>query len=264
MDKSSIGIRISDKQDYNLYANRAMLDIFGYKDAAEVQANPPYNFYTPEYHADFLVRHEKFLRGEPMPKQIEADIVRKDGTVRNLQISMTDVFWDGKQQYQTLYNDITERKQAEYALKLSEQNFRNSLEHSLIGIRIVDSTWHTLYANQAFLNMFGYANSAEADASSPEKIYTPEETGAFWNARKNVCAVSHYRIRWRSILAVKTGLSGVSRLPAEKYYGMASPNTRFFTMISPNVFRLKLLEKLRKRISVIPSKVYPGYSHRGC
>ncbi|MGB8829876.1 MAG: PAS domain S-box protein, partial [Dehalococcoidales bacterium] len=98
-----------------------------------------------------------------------------DGTVRNLQISMTDVFWDGKQQYQTLYNDITERKQAEYALKLSEQNFRNSLEHSLIGIRIVDSTWHTLYANQAFLNMFGYANSAEADASTPEKIYTPEE-----------------------------------------------------------------------------------------
>ena len=157
------------------YANQAMLDIFGYKDLAEIQANPPQNFYTPEYYAGFVIRHQKFLRGEPMPKQIEADIVRKDGTVRNLQISMMEIFWDGKQQYQTLYNDITERKQAEAALKTSEQNFRNSLEHSLIGIRIVDSAWHTLYANQAFLNMFGYANSAEADASTPEKIYTPEE-----------------------------------------------------------------------------------------
>ena len=183
LDKSFIGIRISDKQDNNLYANQAMLDIFGYKDLAEIQANPPQNFYTPEYYAGFLIRHEKFLRGEPMPKQIEADIVRKDGTVRNLQISMMEIFWDGKQQYQTLYNDITERKQAEAALKTSEQNFRNSLEHSLIGIRIVDSAWHTLYANQAFLNMFGYANSAEADASTPEKIYTAGRISALSGTR---------------------------------------------------------------------------------
>jgi signal transduction histidine kinase len=50
-----------------------------------------------------------------MPKQIDIDIVRKDGNVRNLNVSMMDVYWDGKQQYQTLYNDITENK------KMSEQ-----------------------------------------------------------------------------------------------------------------------------------------------
>jgi PAS domain S-box-containing protein len=179
MDKSSIGIRISDNNDKNLYSNQALLDIFGYKNLAEIQANPPQNFYTPECYADFLARHEQFLRGEIMPKQIESDIKRKDGTVRNLQVSMMDVFWDGKKQNQTLYNDITERKQAEKALKLSEQNFRNSLEHSLIGIRIIDSGWHTLYANQAFLAMFGYENIGEADASTPAKIYAPEEYRRF-------------------------------------------------------------------------------------
>jgi PAS domain S-box-containing protein len=173
MDKSSIGIRISDNNDDNLYANQALLDIFGYKNFAEIQANPPQNFYTPECYADFLVRHEEFLRGEPMPKQIESDIKRKDGTIRNLQVSMMDVFWDGKKQHQTLYNDITGRKQAEEALKLSEQNFRNTLDSSTMGIFIGDSGM-VLYVNQAFLEMFGYDNIDEVKATRPVELYSPE------------------------------------------------------------------------------------------
>jgi len=57
-----------------------------------------------------------------MPKHVEVDIIRKDGAMRNLEISMREVFWDGKEQNQTLYHDITERKQVEYAL-----NFQNRI-----------------------------------------------------------------------------------------------------------------------------------------
>jgi len=184
MDKSSIGIRISDNNDDNLYANQALLDTFGYKNFAEIQDNPPQNFYTPEYYAGFLVRHEKFLRGEPMPKQIESDIKRKDGTIRNLQVSMMDVFWDGKKQHQTLYNDITERKRAEEALKLSEQNFRNTLDSSTMGIFIGDTgnvldTQRVLYVNHAFLEMFGYNNIGEVKVKGPLEFYTPESHNGY-------------------------------------------------------------------------------------
>jgi PAS domain S-box-containing protein len=173
LDQSMNGVRISDNADHTSYVNKSFLDIFGYKNIQEVISSPPQERYTPEAHADWVVRHEKLLRGEPMPKHVEVDIIRKDGAMRNLEISMREVFWDGKEQNQTLYHDITERKQVEYALKLSEQNFRNSMDNSIIGIRISDQNDHTSYANKALLEIFGYQNIDEVKKSPPQEHYSP-------------------------------------------------------------------------------------------
>ena len=70
--------------------------------------------------------------------------------------------------------DITEQKKAEEALKASEQNFRNSLDSSFIGINIVDKEVRILYANQALLDIFGYKNIDELKATPPQEYYTPE------------------------------------------------------------------------------------------
>ena len=82
MDKSSIGIRIGGETEETFYVNKAMLDIFGYKNLDEIQKKPPHEYYSSESQASYMVRHEKFLRGEPMPRQVDIDIIRKDGTTR--------------------------------------------------------------------------------------------------------------------------------------------------------------------------------------
>ncbi len=82
------------------------------------------------------------MRGESLPDSMEIDIVRKDGDIRHLQVLRREVIWDGKPQNQVLYNDITDRKRLEEALKVSEQNFRNSLDNSFIGTYIVDTRTH--------------------------------------------------------------------------------------------------------------------------
>jgi len=69
LDQSMNGIRISDNTDHTSYVNKAILEIFGYKNIQEVMSTPPQEYYTPEAHADWVVRHEKLLRGEPMPKR---------------------------------------------------------------------------------------------------------------------------------------------------------------------------------------------------
>ena len=174
MDSSAIGIRISDNKDCTSYVNKAFLDIFGYKDIEEVRSCPPQEHYSPEAHAGWLLRHEKLLRGEPMPKQVDIAIIHEDGAIRHLDVSMKEVLWNGKLQNQTLYNDITEQKQAELALKLSEQNFRNSMDSSAIGIRISDIKDHTSYVNKALLDIFGYKDIDEVRSSPPQEHYSPE------------------------------------------------------------------------------------------
>jgi PAS domain S-box-containing protein len=175
LDKLPVGCRITDIDDNTIYLNQAFLNIFGYANAEEVKTKPPLkDFYTPYSYADYLLRKEKFIRGEPRHDPVDVDIKRQDGSLRHLQLFHSELIWNGKQEFQTVYNDVTERKQAEEALKQSEQNFRNSLDTSLLGIRIVDADGRILYLNQTFLEIFGYKDVEEAKINPPQNYYTAE------------------------------------------------------------------------------------------
>ena len=149
LDSSSMGIRISDNQENNLYVNQAMLNIFGYRNIDEIKGDPPSNHYAPKDYAEWILRHEKFLRGEPMPKHIEAEIKDKNGIIKNLDISMTEVFWDGRIQFETIYNDVTERKQAEAKLERAAKEWRTTFDSISDLIMIHDNDHRIIRANKA-------------------------------------------------------------------------------------------------------------------
>ena len=179
MDSSLMGIRIMGDADNTFYANQALLDMFGYENIEDLRASPPQEHYTAESYAGFVQRKEQFARGESLPDQLEFDIIRKDGAIRHIQLSSKKVLWNDKLQHQFIYHDITDRKNSEQALQASEQNFRNSLDGSSMGIRITGDSEHILYANQALLDMFGYENIEELRASPPQEHYAPESYAGF-------------------------------------------------------------------------------------
>jgi PAS domain S-box-containing protein len=65
-------------------------------------------------------------------------------------------------------------KDVENALRRSEENFRNSMETSPLGIRIVTAEGELLYGNQAMLDIYGYSSFEELRAAPAKQRYTPE------------------------------------------------------------------------------------------
>jgi len=78
-------------------------------------------------------------------------------------------------EYVNLYGlDVTERKQAESALRESEKNFRNSLDNSPMGISIVDTLGEIIHTNQAHLDIWGYSSLEELKSIPPEARYATQ------------------------------------------------------------------------------------------
>ncbi|MDP3098094.1 MAG: PAS domain S-box protein [Syntrophales bacterium] len=127
LDESPLGIRTVSKEGATLYTNRATLDIFGYDSIKEWQTTHAVKRYTEQSYAEFKVRREKRRLGEDDSSEYGIDIVRKDGEVRHLQVWRKRVLWNGKEHYQVIYRDITDRKRAEEELQQTLESLRKAV-----------------------------------------------------------------------------------------------------------------------------------------
>jgi PAS domain S-box-containing protein len=127
LDDSPLGVRISTIEGETIYANRAILDMYGYDSLEELKKIQLKDRYTPQSFAEFQIRKEKRLKGELGPSEYEINIVRKDGEIRHLYVFRKEIFWNGKKQSQVIYQDITLRRQAEEKLSATLENLRRSI-----------------------------------------------------------------------------------------------------------------------------------------
>ena len=161
LDTSPLGIRIVTAGGELLYANQAILDICGYSSVEELKSVPRKQRYTPESYAEHQQRKEKRQRGESVPSNYEISIVRKDGEIRHLQVFRKEVLWDGKTQFQVLYHDITERKQAEDKLRKSETKYRTLVERLQEGVHQIDPEGKYTTLNEAGAKILGFDSPDE-------------------------------------------------------------------------------------------------------
>jgi len=138
LDDSPLGVRIATKDGETIYANKTLLDFYGYDNLGELQKTPLKDRYTPESYALAQERKLQRERGDFSATDYEISIVRKDGEIRHLQVFCKEVFWDGVRQFQVICNDITERRQAEKAQRENEELFRIVVSNTPISIFATD------------------------------------------------------------------------------------------------------------------------------
>ncbi|MBC8273422.1 MAG: PAS domain S-box protein, partial [Chloroflexi bacterium] len=149
IENSPLGIRFLDKDGNTLYANRALLDIWGYSSLDELEAVPEKQRYAPESYAEHMERVEKG-RGANVPLDYEVSIVRSDGKVRHVLASTRALLWGGEKQFQAVYQDVTERRQA-------EMEYKTIVGTAMDGFAIHDMQGRFLDMNDAYCHLIGYS-----------------------------------------------------------------------------------------------------------
>ena len=133
-----------------IYANQAILDIYGYDGIEELKATPVIEALYPGELCRVPDKKGKRKRGDYEPIRIRNKHCRKNGEVRHLHVFRKEVLWDGERQFQVLYNDITERKRLEELLKKEQQELKLIIDSSPIIVFYKDKEGKFIRVNKAF------------------------------------------------------------------------------------------------------------------
>ncbi len=164
LDGSPLGIRIVTAEGETIYANRAILNFYGYDSIQELTTTPVDKRYTPKSLAEYQTRREKRKRGDYGQAEYEIGIIRKNGELRNLQVFRKEVLWNGERQYQVVYQDITERRQVEETLRLVTDNMSDM-------VRVTDLGGVNLYTSPSHFNVLGYKPEERIGKSSFDIVH---------------------------------------------------------------------------------------------
>ena len=114
------------------------------------------------------------LKGNPVPP-LEHRIIRRDGSVVWIRNTMVP-YYDERGiviKYDGLIEDITRRKQAEEALRESEEKFRNIAQTAVDAFILADRNGNIIFWNRSAQKIFGYAE--EEILGKPLTMLMPEQ-----------------------------------------------------------------------------------------
>ncbi|MBL8036805.1 MAG: PAS domain S-box protein [Nitrospira sp.] len=141
-----------------VYVNRTGALLMGAQGPQEILDRPTFEFIHPDYHHEVRESVKRLLGGGVSVHSAERVYVRMDGTTIPVQVETGRIMWDGKPAILVVFSDITERKQAEQALRESEERFAIAFRASPHPIGITEATTgRCIEVNDACLQLFGFS-----------------------------------------------------------------------------------------------------------
>jgi diguanylate cyclase (GGDEF)-like protein/PAS domain S-box-containing protein len=140
------------------YANSKMLEITQYA-MGETIGKQFIDFISPGYKAHAVDRYKRRMAGERVPNRYEIEIISKKDRTIPVEINASRIEYEGKVADMAIVRDITERKQAEKALRESEEKYSSLFQHSNDAIFLHDLNGTILDVNEKVLDQFQYTKS---------------------------------------------------------------------------------------------------------
>jgi PAS domain S-box-containing protein len=169
VEYSPVGILLIDDQATIRYANAEAGKILGYT-AQQLVDRPFGDYLFPEDAPLVLERYRRRQAGEAVPPRYEIRIVRSDGAVRDMALSVT-IYRDSYGAVRSIAQilDITERKQAELAMIAHTEELES---HNAELDAFADSVAHDLRNPLSTIIGFAEALLEPFDDLSPEQLRT--------------------------------------------------------------------------------------------
>ncbi|MCX5808440.1 MAG: PAS domain-containing sensor histidine kinase [Proteobacteria bacterium] len=140
----------------NQYVNRRFIEMFEYERPEEIIGKPVMMVVHPddiEMVTDINMRRQK---GEPVPSRYEFKGITRNKKNIYIEVSATSTTFRGEPVYLIYMRDITERKQAEDAIRNERNRFQTLSENAPFGIAMIDKEGYFTYINPKFIEIFGY------------------------------------------------------------------------------------------------------------
>jgi two-component system, cell cycle sensor histidine kinase and response regulator CckA len=202
VETANEGICAADADNLVTYVNQKMADMLGYL-PEEIIGKPLTHFFFPEDLADHQEKWSHRIQG--LGETYERRFRRSDGGECWTNISVTVIrSEDGRFTGAFgMLTDITERKQAEIALRMSEERFSRFFRASPVGtsiLRLIDNKFADV--NDVFLGLFGYTRE-EVIGQNPLDLGIwpdPEDRVKMVEILKKQGRVKDFetRFRWKS------------------------------------------------------------------
>jgi PAS domain S-box-containing protein len=150
----------ADSQGHITYFNPAAERMFEYS-STEASGQPLTLLMPERFHSAHRAGLERFLatrEARLIGKSIELVGRRKSGNEFPFSLSLSVWESEGETSFTGILRDISERKRAEEALRLSEERFSSAFEHAAIGMALVSSDGRWLKVNRALCKLLGYSS----------------------------------------------------------------------------------------------------------